>query len=320
MKIKSNSKRGIHRPGYQDRDIEIVDYEMYELEKTDLYFRGPRHQNLTSQKYFVCIGAAQTFGCFCDNPYPALLQYELKLPSLNLGYGGAGPSFFLKSDLIQHINQSRFAIVQVMSGRSESNSLFDSGGLEYLTKRADGSKIGASAAYRELMEGYYFWKKAPFAKEFARRIVKRCYRQKTKRVVEETRQNWIQSYSELLSKIEVPKLLIWFSKRSPEYQDKYGDLSEIFNEFPQLVNSEMIEEIKPLCDDYVECISSKGSPQPLVSRYSGQPTTVDPASDRKDLGGQIWTQNLYYPSPEMHEDAAKEVLKSKILSNLVKNR
>lgn len=310
----------IHRPGYQDRDIEIIDYKMYSFGNTGLYFRGPENHTMTPDNYFVCIGAAQTFGCFCEKPYPLILQDELRLSALNLGYGGAGPSFFLQDELIRSVNQAKFAVVQVMSGRSESNSLFDSGGLEYLTKRSDGAKIGASAAYREFMEGYYVWRRAPFSKAFARRVVKWYYRPKMRRLVDETRQNWIESYKELLSKIKVPKILLWFSKREPYYKDKYGDLSEIFNEFPQLVNLKMIQSIKPLCDDYIECVSKRGSPQPLISRFSGQPTTVDPASDRKDLGGKIWKHNLYYPSSEMNEDAAQEIIKSELFMHLFQNR
>ena len=35
------------------------------------------------------------------------------------------------------------------------------------------------------------------------------------------------------------------------------------------------------------------------------PVTVDPALDRPDFGGSLWTHNHYYPSPEMQEDAAE---------------
>ena len=34
---------------------------------------------------------------------------------------------------------------------------------------------------------------------------------------------------------------------------------------------------------FVECVSDRGSPQPLFSRFTGPPVTVDPADDRPDL-------------------------------------
>ena len=77
--------------GYQDVHYEVVDYECFILGETGLYFRGPEPNQLEPSKYFVCLGAAQTFGCFCDRPYPLLLQEELGLACLNLGYGGADP-------------------------------------------------------------------------------------------------------------------------------------------------------------------------------------------------------------------------------------
>ena len=54
---------------------------------------------------------------------------------------------------------------------------------------------------------------------------------------------------------------------------------------------------------YVECVSSRGSPQPLIDRFTGRPTTIDTSDDRPDFT-DVWTHNAYYPSPEMHQDAA----------------
>jgi hypothetical protein len=286
--------------GYETRDWEIVDYQTYYLKNTKLPFRGPEPQTLEKNKYFVCIGAAQTLGCFTEKPYPTLLQEKLNLQVLNLGYPGAGPYFFLKNEeLLKYINDAKFAVIQVMSGRSESNSLFDSGGLEYLTRRSDGIKIGSDLAYEEVLKS----NKKKYVKE----------------LISETRQNWINNYKELLENITIPKILFWFSTRNPNYREIYlcknyatipaffgkSSARALFGKFPQLVNSEMINQVKEYSDEYVECVSSRGMPQLLVSRFTGQPTTIDPGMARKDLGdGKKEKYNNYYPSPEMHVDAA----------------
>ncbi|MDY7006343.1 MAG: DUF6473 family protein [Cyanobacteriota bacterium] len=140
---------------YQERDWEIVDYQMYSLQETGKSCRGPQPKTLKPNQYFVCIGAAQTFGCFCKRPYPTLLGGKFNLPELNLGFAGAGPDYFLQEqDLIPYINNARFAVVQVMSGRSESNSefLYSSKDGASLTRRADGVQIGADPAYQELLK------------------------------------------------------------------------------------------------------------------------------------------------------------------------
>ncbi|MCU0535450.1 MAG: DUF6473 family protein [Hydrococcus sp. Prado102] len=271
---------------YQDRDWEVVDYQGYILPNTGgKDFRGPQPKTLDKGEYFVCLGAAQTFGCFCENPYPILLQEKLNFPVLNLGVAGAGPWFFLQNpSLIEYINNAKFAIVQVMSGRSESNSLFDSGGREYLTRLSDGVKLGADLAYKELLEQYD--------------------RNYVETIIAETRQNWVNHFQQLLQNIKVPKILFWFSVREPFYQEKYTNFTTLLGRFPHLVNSKMIGEIKKYSDRYVECISSRGMPQLLISRFTNKPAIIDPKrEDLRQLYGNSKLFNRYYPSPEMHIDA-----------------
>jgi hypothetical protein len=272
---------------YQERDYDIIDYQLYPLPGTGYRIRGPEPETLAPGEYFTSVGAAQTFGCFCEKPYPALLAERLALSPLNFGFAGAGPRFFVNApDLRNYVNRGRFAIVQVMSGRSEDNSLFDTGGQEYLTRRSNGKKIGAEPAYRELLEN-----------ESVETVAA---------IVEETRENWIKSYSELFEAIRVPKILFWFSTRSPQYEESYsGNIYEFFGEFPQLVNSAMVERIKPFADEYVECVSSRGLPQHLISRFTGNPTSI---RHRADLDGGWHEYNPYYPSPEMHAEAFEALL------------
>jgi hypothetical protein len=267
---------------------EVTDYEQYRLPGTGYRIRGPQPATLAPGEYFTCVGAAQTFGCFSEKPYPALLAERLDLSPLNFGFAGAGPRFFLRQEasaLVDYVNQGRFAIVQVMSARSEDNSAFDTSGQEYLTRRSDGQRMGAERAYRELL-----------AAESLSTV---------QALVAETRENWIQSYTRLLERIEVPTILFWFSTRSPDYEEDYSsDIYAFFGEFPQLVTRSMVEQIKGLGDEYVECISDRGLPQPLVSRFTGEPV---PITVRADLG-EVWSVNPYYPSPEMHADAAEALV------------
>jgi hypothetical protein len=148
--------------GYAEPDWEVVDYQMYCLDSevvdrqtnTTLLLRGPKPQNLENGKYFVCIGAAQTFGRFCEKPYPTLLQERLGIQALNLGRGGAGPSFFSKENdkLLRYINGRKFVCYTGYAGRSEGNSLFNSNGLGFYTRVSDGTWIGCDDAFKELLE------------------------------------------------------------------------------------------------------------------------------------------------------------------------
>jgi hypothetical protein len=277
---------------YQDRDWEIIDYQGFYLPNVaEKSFRGSKPETLEEGRYFVCLGAAQTFGCFCEKPYPKLLQEKFNFPTLNMGQAGAGPYCFLEDkSLLKYINKAKFAIVQVMSGRSESNSLFDSGGREYLTRLSDGVKIGADLAYKELLEQYN--------------------QNDVKKIVAETRANWVNNYQKLLQAIKVPKILFWFSTREPFYIEEYTNVNALFGRFPQLVNSKMVEQIKKYSDEYVECITGRGMPQLLISRFTGKPTSIDLGrEDLRNLHGNKHLYNKYYPSPEMQIDAAKALEK-----------
>jgi hypothetical protein len=307
-----------HLSGYQRRDYEVVDYQMYELDGTRLSFRGPAPADLASGHYFTCIGAAQTFGCFCEHPFPDLLAARLAMPALNLGYGGAGPEFFERHEsLDRYINGGRFVVLQVMSGRSQSNSLFECRGLEYLVRRSDGFSLSALAAYQHLLYGVPALPQWPvlcriLLRVFPKLLLPRiCAAPRVRRIIEETRRAWIENYRRLLARIEVPVVLLWFSKRPPAYPESFRNLDSLFGEFPQLVNAGMVGDIGAMCESYVECITGRGSPHPLLSRFTRQPVSVDPALDRPDLRGNgLWAHNVYYPSPEMHQDAADALFDS----------
>ena len=303
-------------PGYVLRDWEVTDYRCHELPGTGLWFRGPAPERLEKGRYFTAIGAAQTFGCFCDRPYPALLEERLGMPALNLGYSGAGPGFYLRHPkVIDAINGGAFCIVQVMSGRSTSNSRLDNPeGLAYGRRRSDGAAATAEQVFDEAI-----------TRELARlplvpRRVKDLVLKRSglrlpgvQRLIEESRQDWVESYRKLLGAITVPKVLFWFSTRGPDYRPRYHRQGPLLGAYPQLIDAATLKRIKPLADAYAESVSERGSPQPLVSRFTGKPTTVSLEADKKQLAGGngtslyqgTWHENRYYPSPEMQEDAAR---------------
>ncbi|MFW7414200.1 DUF6473 family protein [Demequina sp. SO4-18] len=301
-----------HLSRYQERDWEVVDYRLYQEPRSELWFRGPEPAALAPGGYVVCLGAAQTFGCFCERPYPALLEEELGMPVVNLGYGGAGPRFFARHpELLTLINGAALVVVQVMSARSEDNSRFASGGLELLTDRATGERVSAANAYASLLaEGDARLTALPRAVRKGVRIVKGA--PEVRRVLAQTRRNWIDSYRVLFDGITAPTVLLWMSRRRPGlhrtdrarwWWQRYDDVNAMFGDYPQLVNRSMVSAIRPLADGYVDCTTRRGSPQPLFSRFTGERVAVDFGRDREDLAEQR-SENAYYPSPEMHEDAA----------------
>lgn len=276
---------------YQAPDWWIVDYELYsppDLPR-DFYpgfplrLRGPAPGEGAPGSYIACVGAAQTFGRFCEEPFPALVSNALGIPTLNLGVSGGSPQLFTRQPgLIERMNRSALVILQVMSARNEDNSLFEGGGLGSLKDRSTGERMRGEKAFERLLAS--------------------GDQALLKRIVGETRETWIASNSQLLSLIKVPTVLLWFSVREPRYTEGYDSVHELFGDFPHLVNEKMVESVSSSCDAYVECVTVRGRPQQLRNRFTGKPTCFVLPD-----GGEV-TENRYYPSPEMHQDAASRLV------------
>ncbi len=263
---------------YQDLDrAGGFDYQLHQYPTLGWRaFRGPPVD--TSKPYLAFLGSAQTFGRFCTQPFPSLLGQRLDLSVLNLGVGGAGPRHFQNSAYLDLINGAEAVVVQILSGRSASNSLFDnslSGGHEG-RRRTDGSTMRSE--------------------EFFDQLTGSASIEEVERIVEETRNDYTQAFGDLLRQISVPKALFWFSVRPPAYVDGYSDLPRsLFQANPQLVNEHMVQELAAYADAYVECVSTSGVPQKLWN--SDQSIAGATARD-----GVL--ENHFYASPEMHSEAA----------------
>ncbi len=253
---------------YHEQDKNSVDYHMTKLGGE--YFRGPK---LDRSDYIAYLGAAQTFGRHCKRPFPNLIGDELDIGTLNLGSGGKGPLYYLKHEfLIEATNRAQLAVVQIMSGRSTGNSEFRSniGGDTGICLR-DGNQMKAIHLFRDL------WDKGK--------------KRKLRMLLKESKNNYVNEMIALLQMINVPKILLWISVRSPEDVQPGKSFHNLIGQFPHLIDRSIINQLKPYSDSYVECTSDAGLPQKIFDK-------------QENLVGE----NVYYPSPEMHLIAASKLL------------
>ena len=287
--------------GYQLRDFEVVDYQLwsYRTAKRSFILRGPKPV-LRPNSYISCVGGAFTFGCFVENPWPTLLSKSLGMDVLNLGQAGAGPKWFNRpeqDELIELVNGSLVAVVMVMSGRSDENSFFANyPGLEVLALRETGEAMFANEAWNKLL-----------AERDNSEVLS---------LVQETRANYVHNFVALLNKISVPKILFWFSERKPEYQEQFTRFHALSGGFPELINRGVVDKLLPHVDNYVECVTSKGRPHMLANRFTGLTAKVNhgftsvfntfPQRKTPSLHSGIDSQsvNIHYPTPCMHQDGA----------------
>ncbi|WP_340318001.1 DUF6473 family protein [Rhizorhabdus argentea] len=285
---------------YSKRDYEIVDYGYYELpEAPDVKFRAPLvpAEDMADGNYFSCVGGAHTKGVYIEHAYPEVLADRIGVPSLNLGLGGAGPGFYLMNPaLIDVMNRGRFVILQLMTARTEPNSAFAPYGfVESLFDIAAQKPITSMEAWTRIFN------EEP---------------DKAPQYVAESRANWLRRHHELLDRITVPVILFYFSDRPLDQPIDYDARStlEIMRGFPHFVDVPSVEALKPRCAAYAECTSVRNFPHPLMSRFTGEQVEVNSGAILSYAEGFKFTVNDYYPSSEMHQDAA--VVLERVVRNL----
>jgi hypothetical protein len=278
---------GLKEGKYQESDRAIVDYQYANLPGTDTsvrsVVRGPIPADLSAD-FIACVGGAHTLGRFVQSPYPALLQKQLGIPVLNLGHGGGKPEFYLQSKgFIEVINKAQCAVIQVMSARGSPN--------RFLTPTSHTHNM------MKIAEGISSDKNPLFVDNAYRKLLQQRDPETIREAINETRAHWLSEMENLLDQISIPKVLFWFSVRTPAYVEGFDSPNALLGDYPHLVTDVMIDTLKAKVDGYVECVSKKGLPNALRDRNSGAPVEVlawqsDPS------------YNHYYPSPEMHVLAA----------------
>ncbi len=254
---------------YQEKDIEIATYDFFTIKNEalgkEVSIRGTKF-DLETDSYFSCLGQAFTRGRFVDLPYPSLLRNYLSINSLNLGFAGIGPGFFISKDnrwLLDLCNQGKFTVVLLMSGMSIE---------------ARQGKAGLGIVDSNAGESYFdIYKKNRLEFDV---------------IHAELIEKYIDQYIKLSSLISTPKILLWFSGRSPKSEN--GIFKEGCYEFPDFIYAEAVNRIRPFYDFYVECSSNRGLPQRLMSKITSMPC----------VNCEGMEYNRHYPSPEMHEDVA----------------
>lgn len=274
---------------YTARDWEVVDYQFYHFDfLPKLGFRGPPMDadTLAAGNYCTAVGAAQTLGVYIETPFNTLFEQRTGLPCLNLGLGGGSPTYFANQPgLIELMNRGRFVILQVMTARGQENSRMQPVGIDYVRDRKSGEVSLSGPVWMRLL-----------AEE----------KEKVPGYIAENLQDWRASYQRLIEQITVPILLFNFSHK-PDHEPIDLDAKntiEFFGSFPQFVNRPDIDQVAALCAGYAECKSVRGFPHPLTSRFSGEPVAVDWGKLHPHFAGYIESANTYYPSREMHQDAA----------------
>lgn len=270
---------------YQKPDQALIDYEGYKWGRLNQVYRGPEPD--LSRPYVACVGAAQTFGRYVERPFPSLLADELKMPVANFGAASAGPGFFLRdAAVIEAASSAALCVVQVMSARSLSNRLFK-------VQLSRNAQIEAVSKSLEALFPHIDFETFTYAHNMLNQIADEDP-DKFVAVEAELKAAWVARTRVLLQSIQTRRVLFWFSERNPDEVPSAGVDGQALK-YPQFVDQEMLDAVTPLVDRVVRCVTSAGMPQSLLK--DGEAVLQTPF-------GMPVSENRYYPSPEMHAEAA----------------
>ncbi len=282
----------VYTADYQLRDDELFDYGFYELDYLPrLRWRGPALDVANTGEYVSCLGAAQTLGVYADNPFPQLLRQKFGIPFWNLGAGGADPGFYLQHpELFPYINKSKFVILQVMTARNAPNDRIG---------RTRDSVLGIDKKRNEITVSGEIWQ----------RILEE-EPEKMEEYIQQSRDNWERELEELIEKITVPILHFWFSNKKLDQAVDAGfsGINNTIDLFPQFISGENLGPIERSNQPLVTCYSDRNMVFPLLSKHSGKKTEI--IYNKGDEETWRETENIYYPSPEMHWDAAEILIEA----------
>ena len=108
---------------YANLDQESLDYFPCRYGASKQLFRGPRRR--LEGDFVAFLGGTETYGKFMETPYPAMIEHETGVRSVNLGCVNAGiDAYFSDKSLLDICSKARATVIQVMGAQNMSNRFY----------------------------------------------------------------------------------------------------------------------------------------------------------------------------------------------------
>lgn len=221
---------------YENLGEGALDYLPCRYGKSKLLFRGPRRR--VDGDYVAVIGGTETYGKFIEQPFAAVAEQGIGIPTVNFGCVNAGADVFLNEpSLIETCSRSRATVVQVMGAQNMSNRFYA------VHPRRNDRFLKASVLMKTVFREVDF---TEF--HFTRHMlsaIKAVSEERFRLVEEELKEAWKARMQFMLDKIQGKTVVLWLDPSS--CRDGY----ELGHD-PLFVDRTMIEAIRPYCTEVVE--------------------------------------------------------------------
>ncbi len=261
---------------YEQAGDSPLHYYPCRYDRTRLLFRGPRRD--VSGDHIAFLGGTETYGKFLREPFPALVEAALGLPSINLGCVQAGPDAYLNDPATLDLTRkAAVTVVQVTGALNLSNRLYT------VHPRRNDRFLTASQALQALYPEVDFTEFA-FTRHLTRSLAE-ASPDRFGQVVAELRTAWVARMITLLDRLSPPVVLLWLGFRPPPQTPVVDPMAD-----PPLIDATMLAMLRPRVAAYVEVVAS------AQARAEGVRGMAFPPLDAQAAQG--------LPGPAVHAEAA----------------
>ncbi len=219
-----------------------LDYHPCRYGKSRQVFRGP--ETALDAPYAAFLGGAATYGRFVETPFPDLVAAQTGCRTVNLGCVNAGIDVYVHDEALLEIAQNAHTtVIQVMGAQNMSNRFYT------VHPRRNDRFIRPSDAMTSIFPGVDF---TEFA--FTRHLLTelhQCSRHQFRSVADELKAAWVARMKLMIERIGGNIVLLWVANHRPLHAATSLD-AEMSD--PAFIDRTMIDEIRPLVDEYVEIV------------------------------------------------------------------
>jgi len=162
-----------------------------------------------SGEYVAILGGSETYGRYLADPYPALLQDEMGVRTVNFGCQNAGVDVFLHDEtVIDACRRARHVVMQVTGAQNLSNRFYT------VHPRRNDRFVRASPMMKAVFPEVDF---TEF--HFTGHMLGTLSQTSEARfalIRDELRRVWVQRMNLLMAQIARPAVVLWMAERTPD--------------------------------------------------------------------------------------------------------
>lgn len=216
-----------------------VDYQPCSYDVSRLVLRGPKKD--LAAPYVALLGGTETYGKFIETPFPALLEPEIGLQTVNLGRPNAGLDMFLQDrGIVKICRKARINVLQIPGAHNVSNRFYA------VHPRRNDRFLQASKLLRKLYPEVDFT-----AFNFTKHLLETLHRVSPMRfetLEAELKKIWLARVKQICTRLDRNIVLLWLS----DHPIADGGQLGVKGTDPLFVTEQMMSQITPYARDVVE--------------------------------------------------------------------